>query len=772
MKKIVLYMLSIITTLSYAVWRIICTIPYDKSALELTFAFIFLLVEIAGFIESISSFRGMAQTEKPEIPIVPDEEFPDVDVFVSVSDEPIDIILKTVNGCLCMDYPDKSKVHIHLCSNRLRADIKALSESMNVGYLTYPVNSDGKAGCLNYALSVTSSPLVVTFNADMIPMSDFLTSLVPYFFLDRYKKADGRWIKLAKADESKKIGFVQCPLSTYNCDMFQYNLFSETTVPNEQYFFFKAMQMSGNSHNTVIYAGSNAVLSRQALEESGGFYEDAATKDIATGLNIQSKGYNCYAVEDIHASGLAPSKLDKLFDQREYWAKAYLHAIRQMSIFSNKNLSFYQKFSCIFGVLYWYKPLRQFVYMLVPLIISLLGITVFNFTLLQLTIFWLPYYIINSISLSSLSRRLRTKRLDNIYSTILFPHLLKSIFISVLGIKKSDKETRSKKLNTALPYISMLALSAVAAAVCVYRCIAVHEYYLIAIVIWLLSNIYDLLMAISFVNGRKYMRKSERFYASVPLAIKFSGRTINVTTQNISDGGAAFILKKPVYIPDNIIFDISITDEKGRYFCKMSGQVAHVSQIGDCWKYAVKFLNIDDENKLRLYNIVYDRVPTLPTSVSYGINIFKELKKNLFIRNKYDITSVRKLPRININKVFVTDKYYKVKIINFNYEYALLLSNIEMFEDRMQIILDEENDIYLDCALDSYAKSYNKNIRKYGLYHVNNFKELAFNEKFNKLLYSWADDYHAKHITPMYVWSKLTGQKNEFGEFKITRDEE
>ena len=62
---------------------------------------------------------------------------------------------------------------------------------------------------LNNALSKTTSPLVVTFDADMIPMHNFLTACVPYFFI-----------------ENEEIGFIQTPQSFYNPDLFQYNLFS------------------------------------------------------------------------------------------------------------------------------------------------------------------------------------------------------------------------------------------------------------------------------------------------------------------------------------------------------------------------------------------------------------------------------------------------------------------------------------------------------------------------------------------------------------------
>ena len=112
----------------------------------------------------------------------------------------------------------------------------------------------------NNALKNTSSPLIVTFNADMIPMHDFLTATVPYFFM-----------------KDEKIGFVQTPQSFYNPDLFQFYLYSEERVPNEQDYFYRDIQVGKNKSNSVIYGGSNTVLSRKALMDIGGFYTKVIT---------------------------------------------------------------------------------------------------------------------------------------------------------------------------------------------------------------------------------------------------------------------------------------------------------------------------------------------------------------------------------------------------------------------------------------------------------------------------------------------------------------
>lgn len=97
----------------------------------------------------------------------------------------------------------------------------------------------------------------------MIPRSIFLLRTVPYFLIP-----------------DSRIGLVQTPQSFYNQDLFQFNLFSEKDIPNEQDFFSREINVLRNATNTAAYTGSNTVILRAALEEIGGFPYDTVTEDL------------------------------------------------------------------------------------------------------------------------------------------------------------------------------------------------------------------------------------------------------------------------------------------------------------------------------------------------------------------------------------------------------------------------------------------------------------------------------------------------------------
>ena len=74
--------------------------------------------------------------------------------------------------------------------------------------------------------------------------------IVPYFLIPEWK-----------------LGLLQTPQSFYNQDLFQFNLYAEKGIPNEQDFFSREINLLRNATNTAAYTGSNTVILREALEK-------------------------------------------------------------------------------------------------------------------------------------------------------------------------------------------------------------------------------------------------------------------------------------------------------------------------------------------------------------------------------------------------------------------------------------------------------------------------------------------------------------------------
>ena len=695
-------------------------------------------------LEEVVHYNNMTNIEYPMIPKADFSEFPDVDIFIATYNEPVELLYKTINGCINMEYPDENKVHIYICDDSNRIEMKKLAEEMNINYITRTERKDAKAGNFNNALAKTDSPLVVTFDADMIPMHDFLMSTVPYFVEDltnakKIEKKDG---KEARKNRKGKIGFIQTPQSFYNPDLFQYNLFSETRIPNEQDYFYRDIQISRNKSNSVIYGGTNTVISREALDEIGGFYTKVITEDFATGILIQSNGYTCYAIDEVHASGLAPEDLKGLVKQRQRWARGCIQTGRKLNILFRKGLNISQKLSYISAITYWYGCLKRLIYIMAPILFSVFGVVVVKCTLLEVLIFWLPMYIFSSKSLKLVSRKIRTVKWTNVYETILFPSLIVSVILESLGIsqkkfnvtrKGGAIEDKNYQIKKAIPHIILSILSIIGIINCVKFTFITGTPVYIVLIFWLIINLYNIVMSIFFMLGRQVLRRAERFPINIDCIVSFHEKELKCTTNDISENGLSIVLKKPEFIPYKE--SIRILLQTDRYKAQFVAKIIHVGQAGEQWKYAMEIQEIDDHNLKQLLRILYDRVPELPKIVEMNNSIFDDIRINVLKRGEQKVKFNRKLPRVNLNKELYSKEHGKVKIINFNYEYAVLKTN-KVF-DSLILKINDCIDIKFILTDTSSAKIEENTY----LYKVDNYEEISANEEFAEILNQWIKEY-------------------------------
>lgn len=753
---------TFVTSIIYLIWRMFFTIPFEYGSLDLICGVYLLVVEIVGFFESAIHYYSMSNIQYPKRPEVDESLFPDVDIFVATYNEPVDLLYKTINGCVNMDYPDKSKVHIYICDDSDRPEMKELARQMNVNHLGRKNGKDAKAGNLNNALRNSKSQLVVTFDADMIPMHDFLTACVPYFCT------------------GEKVGFVQTPQSFYNPDLFQYNLFSEGRIPNEQDYFYRDIQVSRNKSNSVIYGGSNTMLLREALLEIGGFYTKVITEDFATGMMIQSMGYKCYAIDEVHASGLSPSDLKSLINQRKRWGRGCIQTGKKLNILFKKGLNIQQKLSYISAISYWYGGLKRLAYIMGPIMFSVFGVVVLKCNLIQVLVFWLPMYLFSDASLKKLSKNIRSTKWTNVYETILFPSLLPAVILESLGISQTKflvtrkdgvQEDKHYQIKKAIPHIIFAILSVIGIANCIrWTFISGSPAYTV-LLFWLIINLYNIIMAIFFMLGRKLYRSAERFPAEVECEIFFDDKKIECLTSDISEGGAAVILNEPIYIPYD--YNIKVKLKTERYVSTFEAVVVHVADINNRWKYALEIKNIDDANLRQLLGIIYDRVPALPKNLDKSSSIFDDIRLNILKRGEKSFAFNRKLVRIQLEKQLESKECSIITLVNFNYEFAVIKADVFSSLKR-KITIPIFEDFSLDCVLEKrlfnreeqkeqkkiYYEKHNRKMKKIGkhsekiikdlqvtaLYRVENYKEVARNPKFNEYLIQWMNEYKNKEI--------------------------
>ena len=677
-RKKLWFWLMTVTSVIYILWRLFFTLPLHAGIVSLVAGIALFVAEFISMLEAVIHYICMSKDKAPEFPVIPESDYPHVDVLIATHSEEPELLFKTINGCKHMEYPDPAKVHIYLCDDNDRPEMAKLAQKMGVGYFGLSGNKLAKAGNLNNALSKTDSPLVVTFDADMIPRSSFLMKTVPYFFLPEMILEDGVWRKRTEEelDPDYKIGFVQTPQSFYNPDLFQFNFFAENNIPNEQDYFFKEVNVGRNSSNSAIYAGSNTLISRRALEEVGGIRTKTITEDFATGIDIQAKGYTCFAIDKVLASGLAPDDFPNLLKQRQRWGRGCVQTIRSSRFLFGK-LPFLSKLSYLSCLLYWWTFLRRIVYILSPILFTVFGVLVVRTELWGILLIWLPSYLIYNHSLRLLSGKVRDQKWSNIVDTILCPYMILPILAETFGIRmrtfavtsKEKTGTRSAKIIYAIPLI-LLAASIVGIYFSIERMMLYKSILGLVVLFWLCMNTYFLTMAVFFLLGRINYRSSQRFRAEIPVTFSVGTRRVHGTTCDISENGLSFVTDFPEFLHGIVDFEL----RDGKWAARVSGEVVQVGQFGNQWKYGVKLAELPFEEKQNYAQIVFDRLPTLATEIK--TSAAKDLMVFFKRKTASSVLSQRKLPRIPLDASLKTDSGETVHVSNYNYRYMLLTGTV------------------------------------------------------------------------------------------------
>lgn len=694
------FVLNILFSCIYLIWRLFFTIPFEYGVVSTVAGLALFTVEFLGMLEAMVHFFNMNDVATEPLPQIPDDMYPDVDIFIATYNEPCDLLFKTVNGCKHIKYPNKAQVHIYLCDDGRRAEVKELALKMGVSYLDREDNEHAKAGNLNHALSVTKSPYIVTLDADMIPHSDFLLKTIPYFIAQEMEN-EGKDEK-----EQKHMGFLQTPQAFYNPDLFQYNLYSESRIPNEQDYFYRDIQVSRNKTNSVIYGGSNTVLSRRALEDIGGFFAETITEDYGTGIMMQKKGYICYAIGDVLASGLSPTDLKSLINQRIRWARGVIATNRKMHIFLSKELSFSQKVNYWASEWYWFAPLKRLVYFMSPILYATFGFMVLKCTLGQILLFWLPMYITSNLSLKMLSHNIRTTKWTSIYETVLFPYLLIPVLMESVGItmrtfkvtqKGEIENERGKNVVYLIPFALLVVLSAIGIVNCIHMIFESNDMGPTVVLFWLFLNMFTLVMAMFFVMGRNFMRKSERAQIVLDCELKTKTGRYACKTINVSEDGVALELPQPINVDNGEYMNLRIWD--GRYESCVKARVVHVNNYKDTWKYA---FHIEDYcNTYEEYlQLVYDRVPTLPQNLDSTSGGFDDLRINIVRRTAKVFYENRQFPRVQLGASLKDETGRVQKVLDFNYRYCTISADGNPGE-KLRLTVNEEKKVYLECSRES-----------------------------------------------------------------------
>ncbi len=490
--KRVVYTLAFLSTVVYIIYRIFFTIPIHENFITIFIAVLIVVLEFfEAFVYSIYYFNVLLfKKDSPKTPKIKKKDFPELDILIATINEDYELLEETIKCIKKMKYPDKKKIHIYMCDDGRRKEMKELCKKMKINYIIRKDNKDAKAGNYNHALSKTKSPYIVTFDADMQPREDFLMKTVPHIIAN------------------DNVGFVQIPQNFRNPDIYQARFKLIGKLPHEQDYFFNKIQMAKNYTNSVIYCGTNTVFLRKALEEAGGFATESVTEDIATGIIIESLGYRGIGINEKMAFGLNVNNLDSYIKQKCRWSRGCIQTFKNYRVIRNKGLSLRQKADYFSTLYYWTYGLRQILYMIIPLLFPFFNIKIIYGSIVTFSLLFFIQYILKRYVVDFVEGHATSSTWNRIYETVLFPTVSLDLIREVFNIgskkfyvspKKKEKNVMTRSnLYMMIFHFIIWVITIIALSLCVIRAIDYRlDIYLVPI-FWLASNLFYLTIAVIF----------------------------------------------------------------------------------------------------------------------------------------------------------------------------------------------------------------------------------------------------------------------------------
>lgn len=255
---------------------------------------------------------------------------PSVDVFLPSAGEDLSILRNTYEYVSKLDWGGRLAVWV--LDDAASADVRKMAAEFGFEYRTRPDRGHlKKAGNLNYGYSQSDADLIVIFDADFCPRTDFLQHLVPYF-------------------EDASVGIVQSP----QCfDTKPEMNWIERAAGAAQEMFFRWLQPSRDADDAAICCGTNAVYRRKALEAIGGFPKLEHSEDMFTGIEMRKVGWRTQYVPVLLAKGLSPDTLTAFVNQQYRWCMGNLELMvdrgfHQLKLPLRVRLAFWNGFASYF----------------------------------------------------------------------------------------------------------------------------------------------------------------------------------------------------------------------------------------------------------------------------------------------------------------------------------------------------------------------------------------------------------------------------------------
>ncbi len=577
--RIIIVSVLLAVTIRYFLWRSLSTLNLADPLNGLLSIAILLMEIVVIFSNSLQVYHSLKiqkrhdQADQMSVAVINGNYQPSVDILIPTYNEPVPILRRTIIGCQALDYPDKT---IYLLDDTQRPEMRQLANELGCEYIIRPDNRYAKAGNLNHAMSLTNGELIVVFDADFVPTTNFLTRTVGFF-------------------QDTKIALVQTHQSFYNADPVARNLGLEDHLPQEVEIFSRHYQLLRDGLETALCYGSSFVARRSALLETGGFVIESLSEDYYTGIRLSAKGYRVIYLGESLSAGLSAENMAGHVIQRMRWARGTLQAFFiKASPFVIPGLGWKQRLAHLEGIIQWFTSIFRLFFLLLPIICYGLKLSPIEANASELIYFFLPYYFIQLFTFSWLNYRSRSALVSDIYaiaqcfpvSIAIFSTLIRP-FSKQFDVTPKGTANNRFYFNIALAWPLIIIL--IGTIICLWKSWEQPSWVLF----WSLYNIFMISVSLLILLDVPKSSISDWFQLRRVVQVKIADEIGWGVTTKLSEMGAEIALTQPPSLfncasntSQNI--ELEIIEEN----LKLTGKVIHSQQNGEFPILRVEFTNI------------------------------------------------------------------------------------------------------------------------------------------------------------------------------------
>ncbi len=246
-------------------------------------------------------------------PMTDFKDAPDIDIFLTVCGEPVEIVRETIKSAAEIRYPHK---RVYILDDGASSEVRDAAAEFSCRYLSRPVKEDRKAGNLNYGLEHSTGKFILTLDADQVADPDILERMMGYFKLSH-------------------VAFVQ---SAQNFCVSENDPFG-----NRETVFYQVEQTGKDAFNSAFSCGSAVIYRRSALEDIGGFSTWNLVEDVHTSLLLHDRGWRSVYVDQSFSKGTAPEEIWSFYRQRQQWCTDSVRMLLWDNPIFRKGLTRFQK---------------------------------------------------------------------------------------------------------------------------------------------------------------------------------------------------------------------------------------------------------------------------------------------------------------------------------------------------------------------------------------------------------------------------------------------